>query len=86
MDLEFGRAYIGDFGYRLIVEDNELYQIPLVHEDSSYKVYYKEKGKDPVFVIDAADILRHTRIKLSEEEKEKVIEKLAENGYQLDIK
>lgn len=86
MDLEFGKVYVGDFGYRLVVEDNELYQVPIIHEDSSYKVYYKEKGKDPVFVLDAADVLRCTRIKLSEEEKNKVLNQLSENGFEINIK
>ena len=86
MELKFGKVYIGDFGYRLVVENNELYQVPIVHKDSSYKVYYKEKGKDAVFVLDAANILRCTRIKLSEDEKKKVLDKLSENGFDINIK
>lgn len=86
MELTFGRVYIGDFGYRLIVENNELYQVPIVHKDSSYKVYYKEKGKKAVFVLDAANILRCTRIKLPEDEKKKVLDKLSENGFEINMK
>lgn len=85
MELEFGRVLVGDYGYRLVVENGELYQVPIVHPNSSYKVYYKETGKSAVFVIDAADVLRNIRIKLADDEKKKVLDKLSENGYDINI-
>lgn len=81
MLLNFGRVYVGDFGYRLILEDGVLYQVPMLHEDTSFQVYYKEKDGDAVCLFDAADILRNTKIRMPDEEAEKILNRLREAGY-----
>lgn len=83
MSLEFGRVNIGDYGYYLLYEDGDLYQVPIIHENTKMKVYYKDKN-NTTYLFDAADILRHTKIKLSDEEQKQIIKKLVESGYVLD--
>jgi len=78
MELDFGKVYVGDAGYYLSIENGEVYQIPIIQEDTTMNVYYKEKGENAQFLFDAADILRNTKIKLSDEEATKVINRLNE--------
>ena len=80
MSMTFGRVLIGDCGYRLILEDGKLYQVPLLHEDTEFRVYYKENG-ETTYLFDAADLLRNLRIEMPEEEAEKVLARLKEAGY-----
>lgn len=83
MELDFGRVYIGDYGYYLMIEGGEVYQIPIIHPDTTFKVYYKEDGKVS-YVFDAAQILRATRLRLSDDEAKKVLTHLEDNGYKFD--
>lgn len=80
MELDFGRVYVGAYGYYLIYENGEFYQVPIIHEDTTMYVYYKE-GKKVTKLFDAASILRGIRIKLSEDEKAKVLNQLKKNGF-----
>lgn len=80
MDCEFGNVYVGEFGYKLVFENGELYQIPIIHEGTKLNIYYKENGESK-WLFDAANILRNTKIKLPDEEAEKVLEQLRNNGY-----
>lgn len=80
MELDFGKVYIGDYGYYLLIENGEVYQVPIIHPDTTMKVYYT-KDKETQYVFDAADVLRKTRLKLSDTEKEKVLKQLKDNGY-----
>lgn len=80
MNLKFGRVYVGDYGYFLLIENGTFYQVPIIHPNSSYKVYYSENGK-PSFVFDAADVLRNAKIRLPDEEASKVLRQLIKNGY-----
>lgn len=79
MDIEFGKVYIGDCGYKLIFENGELYQVPIIHEGTTMSVYYKENGETKL-VLDAAEILRNTKIKVPQEEAEKIICQLRDAG------
>jgi len=80
MELDFGRVQIGDYGYYIMIEDGEVYQVPIIHPNTSFKVYYT-KDKQTQYIFDAADVLRRTRIKISETEKEKVLQQLNNSGY-----
>lgn len=80
MIFDFGKIEYGAYGYYLLIDDNDVYQVPIIHPDTTMKVYYKE-GKERKLVMDAADILRNTKFELSEEEKEKVLDQLWINGY-----
>lgn len=80
MELDFGRVYVGDYGYYLLIENGEVYQVPIIHPDTTMKIYYT-KDKETQYVFDAAEILRKTRLKLSDAEKEKVLNQLQDNGY-----
>ena len=80
MELDFGRVYVGDYGYYLIIEDGEVYQVPIIHPDTTMKVYYT-KDKETQYVFDAAEVLRNTRLKLSDDKAEKVLKQLRDNGY-----
>ena len=81
MELDFGKVYVGDYGYYLIYENGEFYQVPIIHEDTTMYVYYKE-GKKVTKLFDAASILRGIRIKMSQEEKAKVLSQLKKNGFE----
>lgn len=80
MSMTFGRVLIGDCGYRLILEDGKLYQVPHLHEDTEFRVYYSENG-EATYLFDAADLLRNLRIEMPEDEAEKVLARLKESGY-----
>ena len=80
MKCNFGRVYIGDYGYYLLIENEDVYQVPIIHEDTSLEVYYSENGQTK-YVFDAADMLRNAKIKLADEEKGKVLEQLRNNNY-----
>lgn len=80
MDMTFGKVEYGDYGYALIIENGAIRQIPLIHTDSSYDIYYKE-NKQTQFVMDAADILRNTKIPLADDEARTVMIQLVKNGY-----
>ena len=80
MRMTFGRVLIGDCGYRLLIEDGKVYQVPHLHEDTEFLVYYKEDGVS-TYLFDAADLLRNLRIEMPEKEAEKVLERLRESGY-----
>ena len=84
MTLNFGRVNIGDCGYRLYIEDGVMYQVPILHEDTEFNVFFKEEGKTildaSTYLFDAADIMRDTAMELSPEETEKVMAKLREHG------
>ncbi len=80
MDCEFGKVNIGEFGYKLVFENGELYQAPIIHEGAKINVYYTENGETRL-VFDAANILRNTKLKLSDKEAEKVKKQLEDNGY-----
>ncbi len=81
MQLDFGRVYVGDYGYYLLYEDGDFYQVPIIHEDTTMYVYYKE-GKEVKKLFDAAVLLRGLKIKLPESEKAKVLEQLKKNGFE----
>ena len=80
MQLNMGKVFIGDLGYRLSYEDGIMYQIPIIHEDTTMNVYYTENGKTS-FAFDAADILRKTKIQMNEEETSRIINQLVKEGY-----
>ncbi len=80
MSMTFGRVYIGDCGYRLIFEGDKIYQVPHLHEDTEFRIYYKEDGKS-TYLFDAAELLRNTRFELPKEEAAKVRKRLKESGY-----
>ena len=80
MELNFGRVQVGNYGYYIMIEDGEVYQVPIIHPDTSFKVYYT-KDKQTQYIFDAADILRGTRIKISDSEKEKILQQLNNSGY-----
>lgn len=80
MEFNFGKVNIGECGYKLIFENGEMYQVPIIHEGTTMKVYYKEDGQTTE-MFDAADILRNTKIKVSEEETKKVLDQLRHNGF-----
>lgn len=83
MRMKFGRVQVGDTGYRLILEDGVLYQVPRLHADTSFEVYYKNTDGETVRILDAADLLRDLKIRLPEEEAEKVLARLREAGFSL---
>lgn len=80
MEMSFGKVKYGDYGYALIVENGAIRQIPLIHSDSSYDIYYKE-NKQAHFVMDAADVLRNTKLPLADDEARTVMIQLVKNGY-----
>ncbi len=80
MELDFGKVQVGDYGYYIMIEDGEVYQVPIIHPNTSFKVYYT-KDKKTQYIFDAADVLRGTRIKFSDSEKEKVLQQLNNSGY-----
>jgi len=80
MVFDFGKIEYGAYGYYLLIEGNNVYQVPIIHPDTTMKVYYKE-GKEKKLIMDAAEILRNTKFELSDEEKEKVLDQLWINGY-----
>ena len=78
MELDFGRVQDGDYGYYLMIENGEVYQVPIIHPNTSFKVYYT-KDKQTQYIFDATDVLRGTRIKVSDSEK--ILQQLNNNGY-----
>lgn len=80
MDMTFGKIKYGSYGYALIIENGAVHQIPLIHADSTYNIYYKE-NKQWSFVMDAADILRNVKLPLADEEARTVMLQLVKNGY-----
>ena len=78
MELDFGRVQDGDYGYYLMIENGEVYQVPIIHPNTSFKVYYT-KDKQTQYIFDATDVLRGTRIKVSDAEK--ILQQLNNNGY-----
>ena len=80
MEMSFGKVKYGDYGYTLIIEDGAIRQIPLIHSDSCYDIYYKE-NKQTYFVMDAADVLRDTKLPLADDEARIVMVQLVKNGY-----
>lgn len=58
----------------------KLYQVPHLHEDTEFRVYYSENG-EATYLFDAADLLRNLRIEMPEDEAEKVLARLKESGY-----
>lgn len=83
MEMGFGRVHVGDCGYYLTIEDGLVYQIPILHENTKLNVYYKE-GKESKLLFDAADVIRNIKIKMSEEEAIKVINRLNSEGYHIE--
>jgi len=82
MELNFGKVNVGDPGYRIIIENGKVYQYPIIHSDTTMKVYYKEKGaKKAEYLFDAANMLRNTRIEMADEEAKKVLNQLRKHGY-----
>lgn len=80
MELSFGKVKYGDYGYALIIENGAIRQIPLIHSDSSYDIYYKE-NQQTHYVMDAADVLRNTKLPLADDEARTVMIQLVKNGY-----
>ena len=80
MEMSFGKVKYGDYGYALIIENGAIRQIPLIHSDSSYDIYYKE-NKQTHYVMDAADVLRNTKLPLADDEARTVMIQLVKNGY-----
>ena len=80
MDMTFGKVKYGDYGYALIIENGAIRQIPLIHADSSYDIYYKE-NKQMHFIMDAADALRNTKLPLADDEAHTIMVQLVKNGY-----
>lgn len=80
MEMSFGKVKYGDYGYALIIENGTIRQIPLIYSDSSYDIYYKENKKTH-FVMDAADVLRNTKLPLADDEARIVMIQLVKNGY-----
>lgn len=63
----------------MIFENGELYQVPIIHDGTVMNIYYTENDETKL-VLDAAEILRNTRIKVPEEEAEKIICQLRDAG------
>lgn len=80
MDMTFGKIKYGSYGYALIIENGAVYQIPLIHSDSTYNIYYKE-NKQWRFVMDAADILRNAKLPMADDEARTLMLQLVANGY-----
>lgn len=81
MYCEFDKAYIGDYGYYLLIEDKKhIFQVPILNEETTMKVYYTE-DKETRYLFDAADILRNVKIELSDDAREEIIEQLEENNF-----
>lgn len=80
MDMTFGKIKYGSYGYALIIENGTVHQIPLIHSDSTYNIYYKE-NKQWRFVMDAADILRNAKLPMADDEARTLMLQLVANGY-----
>ena len=80
MEMSFGKVKYGNYGYALIIENGAIRQIPLIHSDSSYDIYYKENNQTH-YVMDAADVLRNTKLPLADDEARTVMIQLVANGY-----
>ena len=80
MDMTFGKIKYGSYGYALIIENGAVHQIPLIHSDSTYNIYYKE-NKQWRFVMDAADILRNAKLPMADDEARTLMLQLVANGY-----
>lgn len=80
MEMSFGKIKYGDYGYALILENGAIRQIPLIHADSSYDIYYKE-NKQTYFIMDATDALRNTKLPLADDEAHTIMVQLVKNGY-----
>lgn len=80
MEMSFGKVKYGEYGYALIIENGAIRQIPLIHPDSSYDIYYKE-NKQTHYVMDAADVLRNTKLPLADDAAHIVMIQLVKNGY-----
>lgn len=80
MEMSFGKVKYGDYGYALVIENGTIRQIPLIHPDSSYDIYYKENNQT-YHVMDAADVLRNTMLPLADNEARTVMIQLVTNGY-----
>lgn len=75
-----GKVKYGDYRYALIIENGAIRQIPLIRPDSSCDIYYKE-NKQTQYVMDAADVLRNTKLPLVDDEARIVMTQLVTNGY-----
>ena len=80
MDMKFGKVEFGEYGYYMVLEDGRLYQLPILHKDSSYKIYHHLDGNSSV-VLDAADVLRNARLNMSDSEAAIVMKQLVKHGY-----
>ena len=80
MTMHFGKVKYGDYGYAIVIEDGAVRQVPLIHPDSTYEVYYKENKKN-TYVLDAADILRKVRLPMADEEARTLMLQLIANKY-----
>lgn len=80
MTMNFGKVTYSDYGYAIVIENGAIHQVPLIHPDSTYNVYYKENKKTS-FVLDAADILSNVRLPLAEDEARTIMIQLVKNGY-----
>lgn len=80
MEMSFGKVKYGDYGYALVVENGVVCQIPLIHSDSSYDIYYKENNQT-YHVMDAADVLRNTKLPFADDGARTVMIQLVANGY-----
>lgn len=80
MEMSFGKVKFGDYGYALIIENGAIRQVPLIHPDSTYCIYYKENNQTH-YVMDAAEVLRNTKLPLADDEARIVMIQLVKNGY-----
>lgn len=80
MNMSFGKVKFGEYGYAIVIENGAVRQIPLIHPDSTYDVYYKE-NKKTTYVMDAANILRNAKLPLADDEARTVMIQLVKNGY-----
>ncbi len=80
MELSFGRVMVGDYGYYLLVENGMIYQVPIIHESSTYIVYRTLNGKTSA-LFDAAPLLRCTRSQMKSDDAIVVMRYLVTNGY-----
>lgn len=80
MELSFGKVNLGEYGYYLMIKNGIVYQVPIINDNSSYKVYRSLNGKTS-YMFDAAQLLRNARLQLDDNAAMVVMQQLVKNGY-----
>lgn len=80
MQLTFGKIPYNEYGYYLLIENGTVYQKPIIHANSTYKVYRTLNGKT-TYMFDAAQILRNAKLQLPNDAAAVVMRQLVKNGY-----